>query len=273
MKNTGWDFELGHRSSIGNVQYNVTFNLSTYKNEVLKIISPSYGNTTVQEGLPYGAYYLIEWIGIFQNQSEIDNGPLHPYNPKPGDLKYRDANNDGVINADDRVVVDGAYPKFYYGGSIDVSWKNLDVSLFIQGISGVKNYIGGMHRAWGYTPFAQGSPPTMDLVKNRWTGEGSTNEYPAIYEQNYRPINGTASTYWLLDASYIRLKNLRIGYNFPSSIAQKIRLKGLQVYFSGDNLITISDYPGADPERSGLQSSYSVYPQLTTFAFGVKVKF
>jgi TonB-linked SusC/RagA family outer membrane protein len=272
MENIGWDFELGHRNSIGEVQYDVAFNLSTYKNKVMKIIAPSYGNTTVQEGLPYNSYYLIEWIGIFQNQAEIDNGPLHPYNPKPGDLKFRDANNDGKINADDRVVVDGMFPKFYYGGSIDVSWKNLDVSLFFQGIEGVKSYLGGMNNSWGYIPFVQGSPPTVDLVKNRWTGEGSTNKYPAIYEQSYQPVNGTASTYYLLDASYLRLKNLRIGYNFPSGTVQKIGLKGLQVYFSGDNVFTITDYPGSDPERPSLTSGYSLYPQLTTYAFGLKVK-
>jgi TonB-linked SusC/RagA family outer membrane protein len=272
MQNTGWDFELGHRHSIGQVQYGVTFNLSTYKNKVLKIISPTYGNTTVQEGLPYGSYYLIEWIGIFQNQAEIDNGPLHPYNPKPGDLKFKDQNNDGVINADDRVVVDGAFPKFYYGGSLDVSWKNFDVSVFVQGIRGIKNFFSGQHTGWGYTPYVQGSPPTMDLVNNRWTGEGSTNSYPAMYEQSYLPVTGTASTYWLLDASYLRLKNLRVGYHFPSNIAHRLGLKGLQVYFSGDNLLTLSDYPGSDPERSGLTSNYSVYPQLTTCAFGIKVK-
>jgi outer membrane receptor protein involved in Fe transport len=270
MKNTGWDFELGHQNSIGNVQYNVAFNLSTYKNEVVKIISPSYGNTTVQEGLPYGSYYLIEWAGIFQNQAEIDNGPLHPYNPKPGDLKYKDRNNDGVINADDRTVVDGAFPKFFYGGSLGVLWKNIDVSVFLQGINGLKNYFNG--RQWGYTPYSQGSPPPMDLVRNRWTGEGSTNKYPAIYESSYMPMTGTASTYWLHDASYLRLKNLRIGYSIPSGIAHKIGLKGAQVYFSGDNLFTITDYPGMDPERSGLTSSYSVYPQLTTYAFGIKIK-
>jgi TonB-linked SusC/RagA family outer membrane protein len=270
MKNTGWDFELGHAHHIGEVRYNVAFNLSTYKNEVTKIISPTYGNTTVQEGLPYGSYYLILWDGIFQNQAEIDNGPVHPYGPKPGDLKYKDVNNDGVINSDDRVVVDGAFPKFYYGGSLNVFWKNLDLSLFIQGIEGIKNYIGT--GAGGFIPFRQGSPPSMDLVKNRWTGEGSTNEYPAMYRQSYQPVTGTASTYWLRDASYIRLKNLRIGYSFPSKTARAIGLKGLQVYFSGDNLITISDYPGMDPERPSLQGDYSAFPQLATYSLGIKVK-
>ena len=284
MKNTGWDFELGHRNNIGKVRYNISLNLSTYKNEVVKIISPSYGTTTVQEGLPYGSYYLIEWDGIFQNQQEIDNSPRHPFGPKPGDLKYKDqltvdTNNDGipdagdgVINADDRVVVDGAYPKFYYGGAIDIFWKNFDISLFFQGIEGIKNYLGGTHAGWGFTPYTQGSPPTKDFVKNRWTGEGSTNKYPAIFESTYQPIMGTASTYWLHDASYFRLKNLRIGYNIPPHISGKIGLKNAQVYFSGDNLFTITSYPGADPERSGLTTQYSVYPQLTTYAFGIKIK-
>jgi TonB-linked SusC/RagA family outer membrane protein len=270
LENIGWDFELGHANRIGEVSYNVAFNLSTYKNKVLKIISPSYGNTTVQEGLPSNSYFLIDWDGIFQNQAEIDNSPTHPYNPKPGDLKYKDANGDGVINADDRVVVDGMFPKFYYGGSLNVFWKNLDVSLFIQGINGVKNYLGGLN--WGYTPYGQGSPPTMDLVRNHWTGEGSTNSYPAMYHASYQPVVGTPSTYWLLDASYLRVKNLRVGYNFPANIAHAIGLKGLQVYFSGDNLFTITSYPGSDPEKPNLTSNYSTYPQLTTYAFGIKVK-
>lgn len=284
MKNTGWDFELGHSHRIGNVKYSIDLNLSTYKNEVVKILSPTYGTNIIKEGLPYNAYYLVEWIGIFQNQAEIDEGPVHPFNPKPGDLKYKDQltvdtngdgkpdAGDGVINANDRVVVDGAYPKFYYGGSINILWKNIDVSAFFQGISGVKNYFGGMHKGWGYVPYVQGSAPTLDFVKNRWQGEGSTNKYPAMYEQSYQPVSGTHSTFWLHDASYLRLKNLRIGYTLPSYVVQRLGFKSAQVYFSGDNLFTISDYPGADPERSSLTSSYSVYPQLTTYAFGIKIK-
>ena len=270
MKNTGWDFELGHRNTIGQVNYSVDVNLSSYKNEVVSIISPSYGTHTVQEGLPFNSYYLVEWIGIFQNQEEIDQGPTHPFNPKPGDLKFKDQNNDGVINAADRIVVDGFYPKFYYGGSLNLSYKNFDVSAFFQGIEGVKNYVLG--RQPGLIPFAQGSPPNMDLVRNRWTESNPTNEYPAIYESSYGPVNGTPSTFGLQDASYLRLKNLRIGYTLPLEVVQRIGFKGAHVYFSGDNLLTFTDYPGADPERSGLTSNFSVYPQLTSYAFGVRVK-
>ncbi len=272
LRNRGWDFELGHNNRFGEVAYNLNFNLSFFKNEVVSILSPTYGNNTIQEGLPYNSYYMIEWIGIFQNEAEIAEAPLHPFNPKPGDLRYKDQNDDGVINAQDRVVVDGYYPDFYYGGGLNVTWRNLDFTAFFQGVQGVKNYLGGQHRAWGLVPFVQGSPPTKDFVKNRWTESNPTNKYPAIYEQSYGPVNGTASTFWLYDASYLRLKNLRIGYTLPVSITQKIRLKEAQIYFSGDNLITITDYPGTDPEKSSLTASYSTYPQVTTYAFGIRVK-
>jgi len=272
MRNRGWDFEIGHNNKLGEVTYNVNFNLSVFKNEVVSILSPTYGNNTIQEGLPYNSYYLIEWIGIFQNEDEIAEGPLHPFNPKPGDLKYKNQNDDNTINAQDRVVVDGYYPDFYYGGGFNVIWRNFDLSAFFQGVEGVKNYLGGQHRAWGLVPFVQGSPPTMDFVKNRWTEDNPTNKYPAMYEQAYGPVNGTASTFWLYDASYLRLKNLRIGYTLPSNFTQKIKLKEAQIYFSGDNLFTITNYPGTDPEKSSLTASYSTYPQVTTYAFGIRVK-
>ena len=267
MKNTGWDFELGHNNKIGELSFNVSLNLSTYKNEVLSILSPTLGTYTVQEGLPYNSLYMVEWIGIFQTQAEIDEGPLHPYNPKPGDLKFKDQNNDGVINSEDRKVIDGAFPDFYYGGSINVSWRNFDVSAFFQGVQGVKNYVIN----WGLTPFVQGAAPTQELADNRWTGPGSTNEYPAIYRAGYNPVMGTTSTFLLQDASYLRLKNLRIGYNIPTEIVEKIGLKNAQVYFSGDNLLTFTKYPGLDPERIG-GGAFSVFPQLKTLAFGLKVK-
>jgi len=271
MKNTGWEFEVGHNNKTGEFNYNVNFNLSTYKNEVLNILRPSYGQTIIEEGLPYNSWYLTEWIGIFQNQEEIDNGPVHPYDPKPGDLRFKDQNNDGVINSEDRKVFDGRFPDFYYGGSINMSWRNIDVSAFFQGVEGLKNYVLN----WGLSPFTQGSPPTKELAENRWTGPGSTNEYPAIYRgggySNYKPVDGTASTFNLQDASYLRLKNLRIGYTIPTQTIQRIGLKYAQVYFSGDNLVTFTQYPGADPERVST-GDFSVYPQLRTLALGLKIR-
>ena len=280
MKNTGWDIEVGHANQAGEFRYDITGNISFFKNDVLDIISPTLATNTVQEGIPYGSWYMVEWIGIFQNQAEIDEGPKHQFNPKPGDLKFKDqltidSDNDGikdqadgVINANDRVVVKGYYPDFYYGLNANVFWKNFDLTIFFQGVQGIKNYSTN----WGITPYTQGSPPTMDLVRNQWTGDGSTNKYPAMYRSGYNPVTGTTSTYWLFDASYLRLKNLRLGYNLPAKFANKIGMKEAQVYFSGDNVLTFTKYPGSDPERTSQGAALSIYPNLRTLAFGIKVK-
>jgi hypothetical protein len=166
-------------------------------------------------------------------------------------------------------VVPGAYPKFYYGGSLNLTWKNFDLSAFVQGVEGLKMSTQGL--SWGLVPYIQGSPPTMDFVNSRWTGEGSTNSQPAMYISGYAPVTGTRNTYWLLDASYFRLKNLQLGYNIPKNICQKIGLQYLRVYISGDNMATITKWPGSDPERANT-GWFEAYPQVTTYTMGIKIK-
>ena len=151
MSNKGFDFEVGSTKQFGDFGYNATFNLSHYINNVERILTPSYGNYIIKEGLPFNSNYMVECIGIFQNQAEIDASPLHQYNPKPGDLKFKDANGDGKIDANDRVVVPGAYPKFYYGGSLNLTWKNFDLSAFVQGVEGLKMSTQGL--SWGLVPY------------------------------------------------------------------------------------------------------------------------
>ena len=270
MKNTGWDFVLGHRHNIGQIKYGVTGVVSTFKNEVISIKTPSYGDyTIIKEGIPFGSFYLIEWEGIFQNQGEIDKSPKHPFDPKPGDLKFKDQNNDGIIDAEDRVVVPGAFPKFNYSGTIDLAWKNFNLSAFFLGVVGQKFYHTGLGVI---VPYSQGSPPTLDFVKNRWTGEGSTNKYPAIFTSLSQPQIGTGSTFWLLNSSYLRLKNLNIGYQFPQNISRKIGMKDVRVYVSGDNLLTFTKYPETDPERVSGNGFGTAYPQVTIYTFGIRVR-
>ncbi|MEP6747890.1 MAG: TonB-dependent receptor [Bacteroidota bacterium] len=268
MKNTGFEFEAGHKNTIGALTYSVSVNFSTYKNTVVRVNTPTYGTTTIQEGLPWNSYYLTEWTGIFQSQEEIDKSPKQPYNPKPGDLKFKDQNGDGVIDAKDRVVVGGAFPAYYYGGSINLSWKNFDLSSFFQGVQGQKFYVNG----WGIDPFIQGNAPTIDFASKAWTPKNKSNTTPAMYRDGYGPVTGTASTYYLKDASYFRLKNLTIGYNFAKGIYKRLGMKSMRIYFSGDNLLTKTKYPGADPERTG-SGRFQTYPQLRIFAAGVNVKF
>jgi TonB-linked SusC/RagA family outer membrane protein len=271
MENKGFEISLGHTNKIGDFTYGLNANFSTNRNKVLKVKIPTYdANNTIQEGLPWMSNYLIEWIGIFQSEQEIADGPLHPYNPKPGDLKFKDQNNDGKIDGDDRIVIPGAYPDFYYGGGLNAAWKNFDLSLFFQGVQGNNTFVD----RWGIDPFTQGSPPTVEFAENAWTPENKSQTHPAMYLNGYNPVNGLRSSYFLKDASYLRLKNLVIGYTFPKSILDKVRMKDLRIYVSGDNLLTFTDYPGADPERVGIgRQRFATYPQVKILTAGVKVKF
>lgn len=274
MENKGIELMIGHRNNIGELSYSVDLNYSKNNNEVTKVSSPSYGRTSIVEGMPINSYYMIEWDGIFQTQDEIDAAPEHPGNPQPGDLRFKDANGDGKINSDDRVFVDGAHPDFTYGANINLEWKNWDMSMFFQGVKGQKYYIDW----WGFWPFTQGTPPTTDW-RNAWTPENHSQTMPALWSfstYGYTPMSATTSTYNLHDASYLRLKNLQIGYNLPKSLCSKIKMKEARVYFSADNLITWTNIKHVDPERLGTQwwsNRGSVYPQVKTLSLGVKVKF
>ncbi|MFC5411945.1 SusC/RagA family TonB-linked outer membrane protein [Larkinella bovis] len=271
MRNKGIELLLGHSHKIGEFRYELNANFSKNANKVLKVKAPFYdNNNTIQEGLPWMSNYLIEWIGIFQSQEEINNGPAHPYNPKPGDLKFKDQNGDNKIDGADRIVVPGAYPKFFYGGGANAFWKNFDFSIFFQGVYGNNTFVD----RWGIDPFTQGSAPTLEFAKNAWTPENKSNTHPAMYQNGYGPVNGLRSTYFLMDASYLRIKNLVIGYTFPKNITTKIRMKDLRLYLSADNLATFTKYPGADPERTGTgRQRFATYPQVRMFTAGLKVKF
>lgn len=271
MQNKGFELELNHANHIGEFQYSVNVNFSTNRNEVLRVNAPYYDtNNTIQEGLPWMSNYMVEWIGIFQSADDIANSPTHPYNPKPGDLKFKDQNNDGKIDGDDRVVVDGAYPDFFYAGGFNLAWKGFDVSAFFQGLEGSRFFVD----RWGTVPFTQGAAPTKEFAENAWTEENKSNTYPAMYQDGYGPVTSTRSTFFLQDASYLRLKNLVIGYTLPETLTQKIRMKDVRVYLSGDNLVTFTKYPGADPERLGVgRQRFATYPQLKVFTAGLNVKF
>ncbi|MBB5437873.1 TonB-linked SusC/RagA family outer membrane protein [Pedobacter sp. AK017] len=274
MKNTGVEFLLGYEGKVNDFRYKVQGNFETYKNEVVKFGAREInsGNGTItQEGLPYNSYYMYVFDGIYQNQAEIDNGPTPIVKPKPGDMKYRDVSGpngvpDGKITTDDRVVVGGAFPKFNYGLTVNADYKNFDLSFFLQGVQGRKIYV----KEWGIAPFRQAGPPPT-FWKDAWDGEGTSNTIPHIFNENYAP-NTQVSDWWLQDASYLRLKNLQLGYNFPSKLINKAKIQGLRLYVSGDNLLTFTNFfDGSDPERAAASGRAAIYPQAKIYSFGLKV--
>lgn len=271
VRNTGWELAVGWQDKIGkDFSYRIGGNIQAYKNTLTSYGKTEIGGNSIrQEGKPLDEFYLYIWDGIFQNQAEIDGWAKQPIAPKPGDIKIRDVNGDGKIDASDRTYVSGKFPAASYSFNLSAAWKGFDLSAQIFGSFGQKIYVTG----WGIEPFRQGSVPTVDW-RNRWTEQNHSTTMPRIYvADSYPAIQNYASTYFLKDGSFARLKNLQLGYSLPAAVVKKAGMQSLRVYFSADNLLTWSKYPGLDPERTSTSGSYVAYPQNRVLTFGAMVQF
>ena len=275
MENTGVEINVQYRNWVESgylegLSYQAGFYIDHFKNELVKFGEREIGGMTIrEEGRPWDTFYMLESIGVFQTQEEIDAAPRQfNDNTQPGDLIYRDVNGDGVIDNDDRTYIDGQYPDFEYSFNFSANWKNFDISFLFQGVQGRKIFVNN----WGAIPFVQGSPPTTDW-RNRWTPENPSLTMPKLYFGFNAPAKFSRnSTYFLQDASYLRLKNLNIGYNLPEAAISPIGISNFRIYVSGDNLLTFTDYPGLDPERGG-SGSFVNYPQNTIYSLGLNIQF
>jgi TonB-linked SusC/RagA family outer membrane protein len=270
FKNYGFELELGHKNKIGEFNYDVHGVFSVNQNKVMKYPAPAYGTRVIEVGNPYNDYYLYECIGLFKSQAELD-AVVTPGSPKIGDIKFKDQNNDGKITGADRVRVKGAYAKFIYSFGIDLTWKNFDLTSFFQGVSGQKYLISG----WGWDPFTQNSSPNPMYLNAYDPVSNPTSNIPAVYASGYAPMTGgtaAGSTFRLQNASYLRLKNLQIGYNLKPSVLQNLGISQLRIFVGGDNLLTWTPYFDGDPERAG-DGSWCTYPQTKTLTGGINVKF
>ena len=274
MENKGIELGIQYTNSVNSgslsgLNYTAGFNLDHYKNKLVKFGEREIpGYILREEGYEWEAYYMVKQIGIFQTEEEIANAPPQ-YNDAtvPGDLKYLDADGDGDVDNDDRTYIPGKYPKLNYAGNFGVNWKGFDLSGQIQGVYGVKYYVN----LWGTVPFIHGAPPTTDWL-DRWTETNPSTTQPRMYWSYSTARIWRTCSWYLQDASYVRLKNLTFGYTLPVSLTQHIGIDQLRVYFSGDNLITLTDYPGLDPERAS-SGNYAIYPQNRIYSFGLNVKF
>lgn len=274
MQNTGFEFSAEYRGHVNKFQYSVNWNVQTYKNEVTSFgadeINPSpYSPTIIREGSPYNSFYIYEWDGIFQTQAEADaSGQANK--PKAGDLRIKDQDGNHIIDGNDKKIFDGVFPKFTSGLRLSASYANFDFSAFFYGSFGQKVYVYGD----GLEPFYQGSVPTKDWL-DAWTPENHSTTMPAVY--NSQRYNSTWSQYpnsWFLQSnSYVRLKNVNVGYTFNLGKATNQIVKDVRVYFSGDNLLTFTGYKGLDPERTGGSGAFLTYPQTRSFTFGANIKF
>ena len=271
MNNKGFEIVAGHRNQNRDFRYSVDFYLAHNRNKLTDIVTPSYDLNAYQIGYEYGAYYTLEWIGIFQSQAEIDAAPQHQNNPLPGDLRFKDQNGDNRIDANDRTFFSGRFPKFTYGGNINMAWRNFDLSVFLYGVNGTKHYITRR----GEYPFLRFAAPTKDW-RNAWTPENPTNKMPALYAFAYNPVAGAQNSYFLKNTSYFRVKNIQLGYTLPNKLMNKIRLNDVRIYISGDNILTFAPYTIHDPEREednnyAGETEAGGFPNLKTISFGIKL--
>lgn len=277
MENKGIELNIQYTNQIHTgffkgLTYNAGFYIDRNRNALTKFGAEEIsGHNLRREGLPYNSYYMLDCIGIFKDENDVKSSPKQfNDNTLPGDLKYRDVNNDGVINNDDRVVLDGQFPKFEYAVNAGINWKGFDISVLMQGVEGKSHYVTD----WGLQPFRQGSAPTKDYVKYRWTPDNKENaKYPRMYFDDFGGTKNTRkNSYFLKDASYLRLKNVTIGYTIPANLTQKLLMERVRIFFSGDNLATITSYPELDPERDG-DGRFVAYPQNKICSFGINVQF
>ena len=298
MTNTGIEFMIGWNDRVKDgvmkdFGYNVNFFITKNKNKLVKYGATTYygateyGNryTISEEGGPRYQYCMLEAVGIYESDAQVEMRELNgikiaPYDNtvQAGDIIYRDVNGDGVIDNDDCVKMDGYYDKFSYTINLGFDWKGFDLSMMLQGRAGRKSFVRGS-MGFGVTPFVQGSAPRKDYIAGMWTEENPVGaKYPRLYyygtdsNNSYNRKNNMASSFYLRNSGFMRLKNLTVGYTIPKSITQKIGVQKFRVYFSGDNLATATKYDGLDPELSG-GTWGSNYPISRICSFGVNLQF
>lgn len=287
--NSGVELAIAYSNAIGGFQYSISANAASLHNEVLEVSAPfrggSYGAdylTLTEKGHPIGSFYLYEMEGVFQDEADVFTHALPVSGVKPGDIKYKDQNGDGYIDADhDRKHVGSAIPKITAGLALTAAFRSWDISVFFQGAYGQKIFsvlnrdIEGFYRPFNVTE---------RYYKNRWTGSGTSNEFPRASWDASGNNNIIYSDRFLEDGSYTRLKNLQIGYTLPDALLNNYGFSSVRLYFSGTNLLTFTKYAGLDPEMtvsdnalgdgdraSGLD--WGTYPSAKSFNLGVSITF
>ncbi|UOQ77507.1 TonB-dependent receptor [Hymenobacter sp. 5516J-16] len=289
IENKGFEFGLNStnlQGANGGFSWTTNFNFTINRNKVLDLGTirneqgevedrrlPS-GNGFTLVGQPLGVFYGWQVQGIFQNQDEISSAAKQD-NAAPGDIRFRDLNNDGIINDKDRTVIGNPNPKAIAGVTNNFGYKGLELSVFFQGSFGNDIYNQNRETLEGMAdPLNQST-----RILNRWTPTNTNTDVPRAV-RNDPNNNRRMSDRFIEDGSYVRLKNLTLAYNLPSTLTRKAAISNLRVYVTGQNLITWTDYSGYDPEVSsdpqsntGFGRDFGVYPQARTYTVGLNATF
>lgn len=281
VENKGFEFSIGYADKIGeDFKFNIRYNVTTIDNEVLSVSGEddfltggSFGigqepPSRMEAGLPIGYFRGYRTDGIFQNQAEVDAYPTLNDAVQPGDLRFVDINNDGVIDDNDKTYIGDPIADATMGLNIKLDYKNFDFSAYAFASLGndiVRNYQRGQQLT-NRTVYAL----------DRWTGEGTSNSVPRV--TNGASSNSLFSDYFVEDGSFVRLQNIQLGYTFSEKVLESLGASNLRLYVSANNLFTLTEYRGYDPTTSsgapiGGGIDLGFYPSAKTFILGANLKF
>ena len=287
MVNRGVEFDLGYRNHIGDFHYKVSANATYNRNELTFLgddATSLYGSnhkigqlTRGIVGLPFPYFYGYKTDGIFQNVDEVNSyvnkdGNLLQPNAAPGDVRFVDVDENGILDDADRTYIGKGVPDWTFGITLSAEYKGFDFSMLLQGMSGVQAFHVDRRTDLYYINLPKN-------ILNRWTGEGTSNKYPRFVfdsaNENYR-----VSDLWVEDASFLRARNIQLGYTLPSNLTQRVKIARLRLYVQAENAFTLTRYTGCDPEVTGGNGFGSdagidrgVYPQARTLTCGLNLNF
>ena len=274
IRNRGFELSASWNDKIGeDWRYGLGANLSTIDNKVLSLVNKDYniisGPSRVSEGYPIGYFYGYKVEGVYQNEDDIRFSPINSVGSvTPGDLKFADVDGNGKITDNDRTMIGNPTPDFTYGFNVNLGWKNLDLTVDMMGVYGNEIY-----RNWGSSSYAQLNYRTEQL--NRWHGEGTSNWEPLLDPSH--KINQEASTYFIEDGSFFRIRNIELGYNFDKRLLNRIKVQSLRLYTNVQNPKTWSRNGGYTPEVGGSAISFGIdgggYPMPTVHTIGFNLTF
>lgn len=264
LRNRGFDFLFNYNGRAGELEFQVGVNGGYSRNEILFWDeAPGADPWQQSTGKPVGSNLFYNAIGVFEDQAAVDAYPHWP-GARPGDIIFEDVNDDGVIDARDRVRQPyNNIPRFQGGFTFNLQFKNFDFSMLLQGAAGAKQYIRTQSGDFGNF--------LKDFSDGRWTTENPSSTKPRTFNREDEYWISQANTYWYRSTDYVRLKNLQVGYSFPNEWIQRVSLKGARIYVNALNLFTIDQFDVFDPETDNQDGT--VYPQKKVFNVGVNLTF
>jgi len=270
VRNRGWELSANYNDRKGDWTWTGGFSLSSVKNSILEMgdLEETYGTNTINKvGEAINSFYGLKALGIYSSEDDLNRtnstGVVITQNgaaPQLGDIMYQDLDDDGNINSSDRQIIGNPFPELSYSFNAGLSWKNFDLSLFFQGVSGLYRY------SWESTLM-------MGNMTSRWLDRWSESNPDGSMPSLVGDFNGEYSSFWLEKADYLRLKNAEFGYTFHQEALKKAGISGLRVYVAGTNLLTFTSLKNYDPEKSNTDQRNDVHPNTRTCSFGVNIQF